>query len=32
LYGKKNFKNGAFIAYSSSVDVNLIKEHALSLA
>ena len=32
LYGKKNFKNGAFIAYSSSVDLDLIKEHALSIA
>ena len=32
LYGKKNFKNGAFIAYSSAVDLDLIKEHALSLA
>ena len=32
LYGKKNFKNGAFIAFSSSVDLDLIKEHALSIA
>lgn len=31
LYGKKNFKNGAFIAYSSSVDLNVIKKHALTL-
>ena len=31
LYGKKNFRNGAFIAYSQSVDLNSIKEHALSL-
>ena len=32
LYGKKNFKNGAFIASSSAVDLDIIKEHALSLA
>ena len=31
LYGKKNFKNGAFIASSSAVDLDLIKEHAISL-
>ena len=31
LYGKKNFRNGAFIAYSQSVDLDSIKEHALSL-
>ena len=31
LYGKKNFKNGAFIAYSSAVDLNVIKKHALDL-
>ena len=32
LYGKKNFKNGAFIASSSAVDLDIIKKHALSLA
>ena len=31
LYGKRNFKNGSFIAYSESIDLDLIKEHALSL-
>ena len=31
LYGKKNFKNGAFIASSSAVDLDKIKEHALSI-
>ena len=31
LYGKKNFKNGAFIASSSAVDLDKIKEHALSM-
>ncbi len=32
LYGKKNFKNGAFIASSSTVDLDIIKEYAISLA
>ena len=31
-YGKKKFKNGAFIASSSAVNLDLIKEHALSIA
>ena len=31
LYGKKNFKNGAFIASSSTVDLDIIKKHALSM-
>ena len=31
LYGKKNFKNGAFIASSSTVDLDIIKKYAISL-
>ena len=31
LYGKKNFRNEAFIAHSSAVDLSAIKKHALSI-
>ena len=31
LYGKRNFRNGAFIASSAAVEIDSIKEHALSL-